>query len=276
MGHHAFQRHTLSLSHKCVKVYLDAHVGACARPNVPLAAGFFLCCHRVAACGTTAHGNFEGAGDPTALRKFREFTLEAVRITNTPPNEHPVSGPCCAPSEPTAPTTPAEDPCLGLSEDPRSGGTDHGAPCQDWCGSEVLAGKRRRRSRALPAGLTQRLGEGGGAAGRLDRATLRCTGSSGHPILPSPPVQPKLALCTSCGRSRWCLGFNFCVALRKLPVITAAERKQSPSTEALQLCQLLRTAGRGCRVHAVPLARAVAPGVAPAVTYSDQRGVCGI
>lgn len=28
--------------------------------------------------------------------------------------------------------------------------------------------------------------------------------------------------------SRWCLGFSFCVALRKLPVITAAERKRSP------------------------------------------------
>lgn len=45
--------------------------------------------------------------------------------------------------------------------------------------------------------------------------------------------------------SRWCLGFNFCVALRKLPIITAAERKPSPSTAALQLCRLLRTAGAG-------------------------------
>lgn len=64
---------------------------------------------------------------------------------------------------------------------------------------------------------------------------------------PQPPVQvparrvQQLRLLPS----RWCLGFNFCVALRKLPIITAAERKRSPRTAALQLCSLLRTAGRG-------------------------------
>lgn len=45
--------------------------------------------------------------------------------------------------------------------------------------------------------------------------------------------------------SRCCLGFNFCVALRKLPIITAAKRKQSPSTAVLQLCRLQSTAGAG-------------------------------
>lgn len=44
--------------------------------------------------------------------------------------------------------------------------------------------------------------------------------------------------------SRCCLGFNFCVALRKLPIITAAKRKQSPSTAVLQLCKA--QLGRGC------------------------------
>lgn len=42
------------------------------------------------------------------------------------------------------------------------------------------------------------------------------------------------------------MGFNFCVALRKLPIITAAERKQSPNTAVLQLCRLQSAAGRGC------------------------------
>lgn len=46
--------------------------------------------------------------------------------------------------------------------------------------------------------------------------------------------------------SRCCLGFNFCVALRKLPIITARERKQSPCTAVLQLCSLQSAAGRGC------------------------------
>lgn len=46
--------------------------------------------------------------------------------------------------------------------------------------------------------------------------------------------------------SRWCLGFNFCVALRKLPIITAAERKPSPSTARSSCAASYAQLGRGC------------------------------
>lgn len=51
---------------KNVSIYLEA------RPRVTQDPGLGnLCCHRVAASGTTAHGCFEEQETPTALRKPR-------------------------------------------------------------------------------------------------------------------------------------------------------------------------------------------------------------
>lgn len=70
--------------------------------------------------------------------------------------------------------------------------------------------------------------------------------------------------------SRCCLGFNFCVALRKLPIITAARRKLSPSTAVLQLCRLQSTAGRGCGPG--QSGRGLRDAASPAVRRSPQGG----
>lgn len=124
--------------------------------------------------------------------------------------------------------------------------------------------------------------------GTLHPESLRHRSPSG--LLPPSTAGPRPRACRvhQLLPSRCCLGFNFCVALRKLPIITAAERKQSPSTAVLQLCRLQSTAGAGpwlgtereggayCRVSSGSRLPAGARGVevrSTCVNNSDKRGV---
>lgn len=152
--------------------------------------------------------------------------------------------------------------CRGASHTRRvslshSGPRIHVAQMSSRAGRRAGGGSHRRN---LPPGLQSGTGDpwASSPATRwpgLDPAPQEAEGqiaprfsSSLHPRpqAPAPSAVParrvqQLRLLLS----RWCLGFNFCVALRKLPIITAAERNRSPRTAALQLCRLLRTAGRG-------------------------------
>lgn len=139
------------------------------------------------------------------------------------------------------------------------------------CGSERAEAALAPQHRASSV-QTQAFVSSNSILGPPHPESLRHRSPSGlfPPSTPSPRPRARRVHQLRLLPSRCCLGFNFCVALRKLPIITAAKRKQSRSTAVLQLCRLQSTAGRGCGPG--PSRRGVRVAASPAVRGCPRGG----